>query len=147
LGCFWLHEGIFKYNAHFGGADIGLVVSGARSNARVPDYFAAVAHDVLGRVPDLFGVLVPLTETGIGLLLVVGLLTLPAALASLLILMTYWMSDQLIAQYPIMGVLSAIVLIEPTLASHFSATTLVDARLGHRPGIGRVAAGPLRRWL
>ena len=46
----------------------------------------------------------------LGFALVIGVLSLPAAWASLLTLMTYWSSDQLIAQYPVMGILSAVVI-------------------------------------
>ena len=38
--------------------------------------------------------------------------------------MTYWSSDQLIAQYPIMGALSVVVIAWPLLAARFSATSL-----------------------
>ena len=105
LGILWLHEGIFKYTAHFGRADILLIVGSAKSNSRVPGYFGAFAGHILGSWPGFFGFVIPLLETVLGLALVIGVLSLPAALASLLTLMTYWRSDQLIAQYPLMGIL------------------------------------------
>ena len=55
LGILWLHEGIFKYTAHFGRADILLVVDSAKSNSRVPEYFGAFAGRILGSWPGLFG--------------------------------------------------------------------------------------------
>lgn len=125
LGVLWLHEGLFKYSAHFGRADILLVADSARSNSRVPEYFTAVAEFALRSWPGLFGFLIPLRETCLGLLLILGVVTLPAALVSLLTLMTYWSSDQLIAQYPIMGALSVVVVIWPHLAARFSAMSLV----------------------
>ncbi len=63
LGIIWLHEGLFKCSAHFGRADIPLV-DGAKSNSRVPDYFAAFADSVLRGWPGLFGFVIPLLETG-----------------------------------------------------------------------------------
>jgi thiosulfate dehydrogenase [quinone] large subunit len=55
LGILWLHEGLFKYGAHFGRADILLVVDSAKSNSRVPDYFSALAEFALRASPGLFG--------------------------------------------------------------------------------------------
>src|SRR5690242_13181766 len=100
LGGLWLHEGIFKYSAHFGRADILLVADGAESNSRVPGYFGVMAH-LLHAWPALFGFLIPLLEATLGAALVLGVVSLPAALASLMTLMTYWASDQLITQYPV----------------------------------------------
>jgi thiosulfate dehydrogenase [quinone] large subunit len=147
LGILWLHEGIFKYTAHFGRADILLIVGSAKSNNRVPEYFGAFARAVLGSWPGLFGFAIPLLETLLGLALVIGVLSLPAALASLLTLMTYWSSDQLIAQYPIMGILSAIVIAWSGWAARLSATSLVVAALGRKHLTGPLISGPARRWL
>jgi thiosulfate dehydrogenase [quinone] large subunit len=147
LGILWLHEGIFKYTAHFGRADILLVVASAKSNSRVPEYFGAFAGHILGSWPGLFGFAMPLLETALGVALVIGVLTLPAALASLLTLMTYWSSDQLIAQYPIMGILSAVVIAWSAWAARFSATSLVVSRLGQKQVAAQLISGPLRRWL
>jgi thiosulfate dehydrogenase (quinone) large subunit len=147
LGILWLHEGIFKYTAHFGRADILLIVGSAKSNNRVPEYFGAFARTVLGSWPGLFGFAIPLLETVLGLALVIGVLSLPAALASLLTLMTYWSSDQLIAQYPVMGVLSAIVIAWPGWAARLSATSLLVAALGRKQPAESLIAGPARRWL
>lgn len=147
LGILWLHEGIFKYTAHFGRADILLIVGSAKSNSRVPEYFCAFAAAVLGRWPGFFGFAIPLLETALGLALVIGVLSLPAALASLLTLMTYWSSDQLIAQYPIMGILSALVLAWSGWAVRLSATSLVVAARGRKQLTGPLISGPARRWL
>jgi len=147
LGILWLHEGIFKYTAHFGRADILLVADSAKSNSRVPEYFGAFAGRILGSWPGLFGFVIPLLETALGVALVIGVLSLPAALASLLMLMTYWSSDQLIAQYPIMGILSAIVIAWSGWAARLSATSLVVAALGRKQLTGPLISGPARRWL
>lgn len=82
-----------------------------------------------------------------GLLLTLGILILPAAMVSLLTLMTYWSSDQLIAQYPIMGALSVVVIAWPLLAGRFSATSLSVSILHRRQRADFVTGGPLRRWL
>jgi thiosulfate dehydrogenase [quinone] large subunit len=61
--------------------------------------------------------------------------------------MTYWSSDQLIAQYPIMGILSAIVIAWSGWAARLSATSLVVAALGRKQRAGPLISGPARRWL
>ena len=147
LGILWLHEGIFKYTAHFGRADILLVADSAKSNSRVPEYFGAFAGRILGSWPGLFGFVIPLLETALGVALIIGALSLPAALASLLTLMTYWSSDQLIAQYPIMGILSAVVIAWSAWAARLSATSLVVAVLNRKRIPAQLISGPVRRWL
>jgi thiosulfate dehydrogenase (quinone) large subunit len=82
-----------------------------------------------------------------GVALVIGVLSLPAALASLLTLITYWSSDQLIAQYPIMGILSAIVIAWSAWAARLSATSLIVAVLNRKQIAAQPISGPLRRWL
>jgi thiosulfate dehydrogenase [quinone] large subunit len=126
----WLHEGYVKFHAGFGRADILLVADGARSNPRIPGYFEFFAEDLLTPTAGLAGVVVPIIEVGLGLALIVGILTLPMALASLLNLMTYWSSDQLVAQYPVMGALSAIVLALSAQARRLSLTAALQPRLG-----------------
>ena len=92
------------------------------SNSRVPEYFGAFAGRILGSWPGLFGFVIPLLETALGVALIIGALSLPAALASLLTLMTYWsFDDQPIAQYPIMGILSAVVIAWSAWAARLSA--------------------------
>ena len=147
LGGLWLHEGIFKYSAHFGRADILLIADGAKSNSRVPGFFAAFAERVLRSWPGLFGFVIPLLETALGVALVLGIFTLPAALASLLTLMTYWSSDQLIAQYPIMGTLSAIVIVASPWATRLSVTSLVHTMLKRKQVAAQIFSDPLRSWL
>lgn len=147
LGVLWLREGLFKYSAHFGRADILLVAEGVKSNSRVPDYFVAFANSVLASWPGLFGILIPLLETLLGIALVLGALSLPAAVASLFMLMTYWSSDQLIAQYPVMGMLSGAVVAWPFAAVRFSATSLLLAALARRQRSEQLVAGSLRQWL
>lgn len=109
LGALWIHEGYVKFHAHFGSADILLVVAGAGPNSRVPGYFQAIADNLLRPAAGLAGVLTPLTEVGLGVALIVGLFSVPVAIGSAILLATYWSSDQLIAQYPIMIVLSVAV--------------------------------------
>lgn len=128
LGILWLHEGFVKYHAGFGRADILLVADGARSNPRIPSYFEFFANHLLRLSPDLAGLAVPLVEVGLGVALIVGVFTLPVALGSLLNLMTYWCSDQLVGQYPIMGALSAVLIAWPVLASTFSVPELIRKR-------------------
>jgi thiosulfate dehydrogenase (quinone) large subunit len=93
------------------------------------------------------GFVIPLLETGMGIALILGVLTLPAAMVSLLTLMTYWSSDQLIAQYPIMGMLSAVVIAWPVLAAHLSATSLIVPALRGKAWAAPLVEGPVRRWL
>ena len=82
LGLLWLHEGYVKFRAHFGRADILLVVDGASANSRVPEYFRFVAEHLLRPMADLAGVMTPLTEVALGLVLVLGLtIALPRFLA------------------------------------------------------------------
>lgn len=120
LGALWLHEGIFKYSAHFGRADILLIAHSAQTNTRVPEYFTVFSDSVLRAWPGLFGVAIPLLETALGAVLILGLLPQPAAMVSLLMLLTYWSSDQLITQYPVMAALSAVIIAFPAPSGHYS---------------------------
>lgn len=58
----------------------------------------------------------PALEVALGVLLVAGLLTRITAFLSIGTLMLYWSADQLIAQYPAMVMLSAVVLLVPAAA-------------------------------
>lgn len=147
LGALWLNEGLFKLSAHFGRADIVLVGQSALSNSRVPGFFQWFAEHVLLSVPDLLGVVIPLLEAGLGLALILGVLTLPAALGSVLQLLTYWLADQLVWQYPVMMLLAVLVVAWPQAASRYSVTTLAVGRLATRPTWEARLAGPLRDWL
>ncbi|GGB42936.1 hypothetical protein GCM10011492_37350 [Flexivirga endophytica] len=122
LGLLWVREGVTKYRAHFGRADILLVVDSAKQNSRVPGVFSDLLAQSLGRAPSLFGLIVPAWETLLGLALVVGILSRVLACAAIVTLMTYWLSDQLIGQYPVMVVLAATVLAFPVAASTYSAS-------------------------
>ncbi|SLE93469.1 Uncharacterised protein [Mycobacteroides abscessus subsp. bolletii] len=128
LGVLWLHEGIFKYSAHFGRADILLISHSAQTNTRVPQYFTVFSDNVLRAWPGLVGVAVPLLEVALGGVLVLGLLPQPAAIISLLTLLTYWSSDQLISQYPVMAALSAIIIAFPAPSGHYSIAQFRHAR-------------------
>ena len=128
LGILWLHEGFVKYHAGFGKADILLVADGAGSNTRIPGFFTFFADHLLRPFAEVAGVVVPLVEIGLGAALVLGILTLPVALGSLFNLMTYWCSDQLVGQYPIMGALSGLLIAWPSLASRLSLPASVMAR-------------------
>jgi len=115
VGALWLNEGILKYRAGFGSADILLVAQGTAGNSRVPFFFRPLGA-LMQAAPDLFGIAIPALEVALGVLLVLGLgrvLTTIAALGSIATLMLYWSSDQLIAQYPAMVLLSALVLALP----------------------------------
>lgn len=125
LGAFWLHEGVVKYRAGFGVADIGLIVSGAESNTRIPGYFAWFGRTILDPLDGVFAVATPAVETVLGVALILGVLTLPAAVAGLGLLFTYWSADQLIDQYPVMAALSVVVILVPAAASRYSAPTAV----------------------
>lgn len=128
VGILWLHEGYVKFHAGFGRADILLVVDGAQANSRVPDYFAGFADVVLRPLAGAAGVAVPLIEVGLGLALILGIGTLPVAFASLLNLLTYWSSDQLVGQYPVMAALSAVLLVWSVPAARLSIAALVGRR-------------------
>jgi len=146
LGVLWLLEGITKYRAGFGGADIELVVQSTASNPRVPGFFVWFTGTIMDPLHDAFGVLMPALETGLGVLLVLGVLTVPAAIASVGTLMMYWLADQLIAQYPIMVALSAVVLLFPDAATRYSLTGLLTRRRRSAGG-GPDAARHPYRWL
>lgn len=120
LGGLWLNEGIFKYRAHFGRADILLVADGSATNTRVPEYFAPI-RSLLHAAPGFFGAAMPLAETLLGVALVLGVLTLPVALLSTFQLMTYWSADQLIWEYPVMALLSVVVAVTWRLGKPVSA--------------------------
>ena len=128
LGVLWLHEGYVKFHAGFGKADILLVAYGAKNNTRIPGYFEFFADHLLRPMADLAGIVVPIIEVGLGVALILGIFTLPVALGSLFNLLTYWCSDQLVGQYPIMGALSGVLLVWSTQASRFSLPQWVRSR-------------------
>ena len=70
----------------------------------------------------------PLTEVALGLVLVLGIFSKQAAVVSAGLLAVYWSSDQLIAQYPIMAVLSAGVLVGQAYSDRWSIGELVRRR-------------------
>jgi thiosulfate dehydrogenase (quinone) large subunit len=143
LGALWINEGLLKYHAGFGRADILLVVHSTAQNPRVPEFYEFFTANALGKAPDLFGFGVPLLETGLGIALVLGIFTFPTALVSVAELCNYWLADQLITQYPIMMGLSAAVAAFAPSASRYSLTTVI---LRGRSTTNLLAVG-LRRWL
>lgn len=147
LGVLWLHEGTLKYRAHFGAADILLVANSAKSNSRVPGFFKSFADFALAGWPHFFGFAMPLLETTLGVVLVMGVFSLPASLMSAFTLLTYWSADQLITEYPVMAALSMVVIAWPLLASRFSVTTLAERAVGRRHPDLVVFREPFRRWL
>ena len=147
LGALWINEGLIKYRAGFGTADIQLVVDSASSNSRVPAYFVAFARDVLGAYPELFGLVMPLLEVALGLALIAGVVSLPAALMSVVTLMTYWLADQLSASYPIMVVLAVMVATWPLAASRLSVTSLVTSAIRIRRPASPWLSAAVRRWM
>lgn len=147
LGVLWLHEGTLKYRAHFGAADILLVANSAKSNSRVPGYFKSFSDFALAGWPHFFGFAMPLLETSLGVVLVLGVFSLPASLMSVFTLLTYWSADQLITEYPIMVALSTVVIAWPLLASRFSATALAEKFVGRKHPNAVVFREPFRRWV
>jgi thiosulfate dehydrogenase [quinone] large subunit len=112
VGALWLAEAIVKYRAGFGAADILLVADSTRGNSRTPWWFPPV-ETIMNGAPALMGFAIPLLELLLGVTLVIGFLPRWAAFLSIGTLMLYWGSDQLISQYPLMVVLSAVVLALP----------------------------------
>jgi len=147
LGILWLNEGLFKLKAGFDGADIGLVVDSTVSNNRVPDFFEAFTTTFLGGAPGFFGWAIPALEVGLGIALIVGVLTLPAALMSAFTLLTYWAADQLIDEYPIMLALSIVTAVFVVSASRLSVTTIVEKLVQRTKPETRWFSAPVRRWL
>ncbi|WP_405988701.1 hypothetical protein [Streptomyces sp. NBC_00986] len=147
LGVLWLHEGTLKYRAHFGAADILLVANSAKSNSRVPGFFKSFSDFALAGWPHFFGFAMPLLETSLGVVLVLGVFSLPASLASAFTLLTYWSADQLITEYPVMAALSTVVVAWPLLASRFSVTTLAEKAVSRKRPDVVVFREPFRRWL
>lgn len=147
LGVLWLNEGLLKFHAHFGAADILLVADSAHSNTRVPWFFDDFAQVVLKGAPDLLGAVMPLLEVGLGIALILGILTLPAGLGAVFTLMTYWMADQLIAAYPIMVLLAVVVVTWHTAAARFSLASVLKSKTGDSTALGSLVHGPLSAWL
>jgi len=144
LGLLWLiPEGLFKLHAGFGSADILIVAKAGENNVRVPEYFDVFAQATLARAPELFGFGIPLLEVGLGVALVLGVLTRPAALMSVLTLLLYWSSDQLTWEYPLMAALSVVVVAWPAQARTFSVTRLVER---FSPAVRRIPVAA-RTWL
>ncbi|NUS44032.1 MAG: hypothetical protein HOQ24_10140 [Mycobacteriaceae bacterium] len=121
----WLHEAFVKFRAHFGSADILLIVTGAASNSRVPDYFRIFAQHLLRPAAAVAGILTPLTELVIGMALILGIFSLWAAVGSVILLATYWSSDQLITQDPIMLVLALTIIVGHAYARPWSVRDLL----------------------
>lgn len=127
LGVLWIREGWIKYHAGFGAADIRLVADGAGQNSRVPGFFQEFCAHILGPNAALFGVAMPALEVALGIGFIVAVaaavftdtrwstpLVRLVGAGSVFTLMTYWLSDQLIWEYPIMVLLSALVLTTAT---------------------------------
>lgn len=128
LGLLWVNEGLIKFRAGFGAADIRLVADGAAASSRVPGFFQVFAEHVLGPASELLGVVMPLLEVGLGVALILGVLTLPVALASVATLLSYWSADQLTASYPVMVALAVVLVAWPRVASRVSVAALVGRR-------------------
>jgi thiosulfate dehydrogenase [quinone] large subunit len=142
LGGLWLNEGLFKFRAGFAADDILLVADSASHNSRVPEFYQAFADGPLRTFSEVLGIGIPLLESGLGIVLVLGLLTRPAAIGSVLLLTSYWLADQLIAQYPIMLLLAVPLLCWPLAASRFGLTALLERWPRRRP-----LPPALRVWL
>jgi len=141
LGGLWLNEAAIKVRSGFGGADILLVANGAATNTRVPGYFHWFASNVMQPASGFFGFAIPLLEAGLGVALVLGILTRAAAVMSVLTLLLYWSSDQLIWEYPVMVALSVVVVAFPVAARRFSLSALLEwmfaRRRPRRPSLPR----------
>lgn len=124
LGIFWLGEGITKYRAGFGQADILLVVGSTSKNPRVPEFYKFFTEHILGPGSGFFGILMPALELGLGILLILGVLPRWIAAAGSALLVSYWLADQLIAQYPIMILLAIPVIAWPLAAGTLSLPAL-----------------------
>lgn len=109
LGILWLMEGVVKVRAGFSGADIVLVAESTAGNSRVPDYFAPLG-EVMRALSGLFGIGIPILELALGVLLIAGLAPRVTALVGASTLALYWAADQLAPQYPVMLVLTAVLL-------------------------------------
>ncbi|QAV71280.1 DoxX family protein [Salinibacterium sp. UTAS2018] len=147
LGILWLNEGLFKIKAGFDGADIGLVVDSTASNNRVADGFEAFTATFLGGAPGFFGWAIPALEVGLGIALILGVLTFPAALMSAATLLSYWSADQLIEEYPIMLALSVVTVAFVVSASRISVTTIVEKLVKRKKPETRWFSAQVRRWL
>ena len=65
-------------------------------------------------------------RVGLGIALILKVLTLPAALMSAFTLLSYWLADELIQEYPIMLALSVVTAVFVVSASRISGTTIVE---------------------
>ncbi|WP_208545062.1 DoxX family protein [Rathayibacter sp. VKM Ac-2760] len=147
LGLLWLNEGLLKYRAGFGAADIRLVAESAAGNGRVPGFYQWFVTTVLGPGADLFGIVMPLLECSLGVALILGILTVPAALMSTVTLMMYWLADQLIGEYPVMVLLSVALVAVPAFASRVSLTGVADQLRRRRNPAAAPIPAALRPWL
>jgi thiosulfate dehydrogenase [quinone] large subunit len=132
LGILWVGEAIVKLRAGFGAADIALVVDAASRGTRIPEGFRLFAEGVMGPLAPLFGATVPLWELALGVLLIAGVATLPAAALSSFTLVLYWSSDQLTAVYPLMAVLGVGILLWPSTARRYGVSRLLSTRMPRR---------------
>ncbi len=112
VGALWFAEAFVKYRSGFGAADILLVADSTRGNSRTPWWYPPVEAIMQG-APALMGIAIPLLELLLGVTLVIGFFPRWVAFLSIGTLMLYWGSDQLISQYPVMVVLSALILALP----------------------------------
>ncbi|WP_285115184.1 DoxX family membrane protein [Leifsonia sp. fls2-241-R2A-40a] len=147
LGGLWLYEAIIKFRSGFGSADILLVANGAGSNARVPGYFQWFATSVMQPASGLFGFAIPLLEAGLGVALILGVLTRAAAIMSVVTLLLYWSSDQLTWEYPPMIGLAVVVIAFPFAARRLSLSLLLEHLLSRRRPDGLTVPSSLALWL
>ncbi|MFC3241398.1 hypothetical protein ACFOJ6_02390 [Gordonia humi] len=90
----------------------------------MPAYFSWFARSIVHPWDGVFAIATPAVETVLGIALILGILTLPSAVAGIGLLLTYWLADQLIAQYPIMAALAVVVILVPSAAARYSAPRL-----------------------
>lgn len=123
LGLLWIGEGVIKLRAGFGASDILLVADGAEGS-RAASVAVPIADLLMRPLAGLLGPLIPFLEVGLGVVLVLGVLVLPAALSAAAVAGTYWAMDLLTVAYPAMVVLIALVL-----------ATAVHQRVASLPGL------------
>lgn len=140
LGLLWIGEGVIKLRAGFGASDILLVADGA-DGSRAASAAVPIADLLMRPLAGLLGPLIPFLEVGLGLVLVLGVLVVPAAVVAAGVVGTYWAMDLLTVAYPAMVVLTALVL---ATAAHQGATSparLFVARRRRRAGEGTGTVG------
>ncbi|TGA98917.1 DoxX family membrane protein [Sporolactobacillus shoreae] len=120
LGISWLHEGIFKVQAHFTMSGLTQAVT---SNTVTPDWYKVFMVHFVEPNTALFNLLIPWGEILAGAGLITGILTLPALSGAIFMNINYWLAN-MIYIYPLQLLVAVILLIAIRQASHFSLANL-----------------------